>query len=208
MANIKGINDVSRRTVYMVTGVIVMLAIGMAAVTHADDRGKRAERPEREGRGMFVNMLAKFNLWNDLRVHVDEDNVRVNGATVTATSTSGFTATSSTQALSFIVQTDASTKFNIKGEGTGSLADIAVGDFVNFRGTLVSGTTTSTWTLNATHVEEKTWNLKPFKWPKPFPTTTAHVKATTTAQLRMDSLERVIERLQEVIDQMKSRFGL
>ena len=208
MANIKGINDVSRRTVYMVTGVIVMLAIGMAAVTHADDRGKRAERPEREGRGAFVNLLARFNLWDGFKVQVDESKVRVNGATVTATSTSGFTATSSALARTFIVQTDASTKFNIKGEGTGSLADIAVGDFVNFRGTLVSGTTTSTWTLNATHVEEKTWHLKPFKWLNSFPTTTAHMKATTTTQLRIDSLERVIERLQAVIDQMKSRFGL
>lgn len=204
MAKIKEIHEVPRRTIYAITGLVVVLAIGMAAVTHAKERD---ERPEREGRpfvGLF-GKLAFWQNWQDVRLHVNEDMVRVNGATVTATSTSGFTATSSAQNLTFIVQTDASTKFNIKGFGNGSLADIAVGDVVNFRGTLVSGTTTSTWTIKATHVEDKLWFPKP---PKPNATTSAHVGATTTAQLRINALTHVIDRLQAMIDQWKIRFGL
>lgn len=209
----------SRRTIYAVAGVVILLAIGLAAVTHADDRSERPERPERpehpeknEMRGAIVNIAAKLNLFPELKITVNnENNVNVHGATVTATSTSGFTATTITPPLTFIVQTDVSTKFNIKGFGNGSLANIAIGDTVNFRGTALSGTTTSTWTVKATHVEDKTHRVKPPKPPKPpkqFATTTAHVNSTTTAQLQIDALTKVIERLQEVIAQLKIRFGL
>lgn len=205
----------SRRTIYTVAAVIVVLAIGLAAVTHADERGKRPDKPERpeksEVRGALVNIAAKLNLMQDFRLVVNDDSeTRVRGATVAATSSSGFTATTATPPLTFIVQTDASTKFNQKGAGTGSLADIAVGDTVNFRGTVLSGTTTSTWTVKATHVEDKTHRVKPPKPPKPPKpaTTTAHVTATATAQMQINALLNVIERLQALVNQWKIQFGL
>jgi len=201
-----------RCTVYAVIGMITALAIGLATFAHADERGerpKRPERPEREDRGALVNFATKFNLLPDLKIVVNNNNnVNVHGATVTATSTGGFTVTTVTPPLTFIVQTDASTKFNVRGVGNGSLANIAVNDVVNFRGVALSGTTTTTWTVKATNVENKMHRLNPPKPPKLFATTTAHVKATTTAQLKIDALTRVIERLQAVIAEMKLRFGL
>lgn len=203
----------ARRTIYTIAGVIVLLAIGLAAVTHADERGKRPEKPERpeksEVRGALVNIAARLNLMPAFSLVVNNDsNVNVRGANITATSTSGFTATTATPPLTFIVQTDASTKFNLKGAGDGTLADIAVGDTVNFRGLALSGTTTSTWTIKATHVEDKTHRVKPPKPPKPVATTTVHVNETTTAQIQINALMAVIDRLQAIIDQWKIRFGL
>jgi len=160
----------SRRTIYAIAGMIVVLAIGLATVTHAHERDDRPERPERPEHPLngVVDIAAKLNLLSNLKIVVNNDNnVNVHGATVTATSTSGFTATTVTPPLTFIVQTDASTKFNFKGMGNGTLADLAIGDTVNFRGVALSGTTTSTWTVQATHVEDKTMHPKPPKPPKP-----------------------------------------
>ena len=211
MGKIKRITELpSRSTIYAITGIIVALAIGLAAIAHADEQGNTPERPERsEGgrRGALVHIAAKLNLLPDLSIVVNNDNkVNVHGATVTATSTSGLTATTATPPLTFIVQTDASTKFNVKGIGNGSLADIAIGDTVNFRGIALSGTTTSTWTVKATNVEDKMRHPKPPKPPKMHATTTEN--ATTTAQFRVDALLKVIERLQAIVDQLKIRFGL
>lgn len=156
----------ARGRIYAATAIIVVLAIGLATITHADDKRERGERSEHEGRGAIANITAKLNLFQDLKVTISDDSdVRVHGAKVTATSTSGFTATSATPPLTFNVQTDASTKFNIRGFGNGTLANIVVGDTVNFRGTALSGTTTSTWTVKATHVEDKTAHPKPPKSP-------------------------------------------
>ncbi|MBI4080126.1 hypothetical protein HY414_02795 [Candidatus Kaiserbacteria bacterium] len=199
----------ARSTMYAATAVIVVLAIGLAAFTHADEkRDKRPDRPERPEHPLsgLVNIAARLNLVPDFRLVVNnDDKVNVHGATVTATSSSGFTATTVTPPLTFIVQTDASTKFNFKGAGTGTLADLAVGDVVNFRGVALSGTTTSTWTVQATNVEDKTVHLKPPKPPKPpHATTTAKVNATTTAELRIDALTRVIARLEGLINWLRS----
>ena len=204
------IKQLHSRNVAMVAGALLVLIIGFAAITSADERGERGERKERDNRGPGNGMLsiaAKLNIFApDLKVRIDNENdVRVQGATVVATSTSGFTATTISPPLTFIVQTDATTRFNIKGVGNGTIANVAIGDTVNFRGVALSGTTTSTWTVKATHVEGKTRHQKLLK---PFATTTMHVKATTTAQMQIDALTRVIERLQAMIDQMKIRFGL
>ncbi|MBI2610342.1 hypothetical protein HYW60_00175 [Candidatus Kaiserbacteria bacterium] len=128
MAKIEHIDEVpSRRAIYLGAGVIVALAIALATVTHADERGERPERPERPER-----------------------------------------------------------------EG----------------GTALSGTTTSTWTVHAIHVEDKTRHPKPPKPPKVLAMSTVQTSATTTAQLRIDALLRVIERLQAIVDQWKVRFSL
>src|SRR3989344_8165574 len=207
------IKQLHSRNVALIAGTLLVLVIGFAAITSADERGERGERKERDNRGPGNGMLsiaAKLNIFApDLKVRIDNENdVRVQGATVVATSTSGFTATTISPPLMFIVQTDATTKFNIKGVGNGTIANIAIGDTVNFRGVALSGTTTSTWTVKATHVEDKMQHPKPPKAPKGIATTTVHVKATTTAQIQIDALTRVMERLQAMIDQMKIRFGL
>ncbi|MBI4093365.1 hypothetical protein HY417_00220, partial [Candidatus Kaiserbacteria bacterium] len=98
----------SRRTIYAIAGMIVVLAIGLAAVTHADERENRPERPERPEQpehpfSGVVNIAAKLNLLPDLKIIVNNDNnINVHGATVTATSSSGFTATTVTPPLTFI----------------------------------------------------------------------------------------------------------
>ncbi|OGG62685.1 hypothetical protein A3C21_03680 [Candidatus Kaiserbacteria bacterium RIFCSPHIGHO2_02_FULL_59_21] len=150
-----------KSTAYLLAAVVA-LGIGLATITHADEGENRDRGRENRGPGNgFFNLFGKFDLRApDFRVRIEDDNdVRVRGATVTATSTSGFTATSNTPPFTFNVQTDSSTKFEIKGSGRGSIADIAVGDTVNFRGVAVSDTT-STVTVKATNVENKTAHPK------------------------------------------------
>ena len=205
----------SRSTVFFIAGVLTLFGIGLAAITHADERDERHDRAEREGRGLLNmpnlgNGVAKFNLRApDFRVHLGEDsNVQVMGATVSATSSAGFSATTNAPPLVFNVKTDASTKFNVKGMGKATIANIAVGDIVNFRGVVLSGTTTSMWTVKAAHVEDKTQRQKPPKPPRFMATTTAKIHATTTAQLRIDALTQVVARLEAIIAELKLRFGL
>ncbi len=174
----------SRSAFLRIAGAVIVLAIGLAAVTHADEGRGRSDRDDRDDRGiqLLQNISARLNVFApDIRVRIEESNVRVSGAVVSATSTSGFTATTHTPALTFVVQTDGTTKFHAKGKGSGSLATIAVGDTIDFRGVILSGTTTSTMTVKASVVEDKTRHDKPFKFLKPLATTTATIKGTVSS---------------------------
>lgn len=150
------INKVSDRTfLYTLAALIALVAIGVASIAHADDRKERDRDSFRPLKSFFS---FKFNdgVHGSSTVRIDNDRVNIHGAKVTATSNNGFTATSGTPIVTFNVETDADTKFNVKGDGKGSLSDITAGDIVNFRGLVLSGTTTSTLTIEASHVEDKT----------------------------------------------------
>ena len=150
----KSKNLSSRGVLFVFAAVLAAVIIGVAATAHAEERDRRGDRDERGIRAL-ISLKADIKSENS-NVRIANDSIRVNSAKVTATSTAGFTATIGTPLVTFNVQTDASTKFEIKGAGRGSIADIAVGDTVNFRGAILSGTMTSTLTLKASHVEGKT----------------------------------------------------
>ena len=163
MAKSKNIS--TRGLLYIFAAVLALVIIGVAATANADDRNKR-DRDERGVRAL-VSLNANVNgniKTSDTNVRITNDMVNVKGAKVTATSTAGFTATTGTPLVTFNVQTDSSTKFEFKGKGKGTIADVAIGDMVNFRGLILSGTTTSTLTVKATHVEGKTKHPTP---PRP-----------------------------------------
>lgn len=205
---------------YAVLAAMVLLAIGGFAVAYADEgKGRDSDRKNHErielraeARGDFLDRLKNvFKLEikaeaDDSRVKIEDDTVHVKGATVTATSSSGFTATIATSSpiFTFNVETDASAKFEFKGMGRGSLANVAVGDVVNFRGLVLSGTTTSTLAVKATQVEGKTPH------PRPVGTTTAatSVSATTSVatQHAIDAITRLIERLQSLVARLQVRL--
>ena len=158
----KSKNLSTRGVLFVFAAVLAAVIIGVAATAHAEDRDKRGDRDERGIRAL-VSLKTDIKA-TDSNVRVANDSIRVNGAKVTATSTAGFTATTGTPLVTFNVQTDSSTKFSSVGKGKSSLAELAVGDTVNFRGLILSGTTTSTLTVKATHVEGKTRHPSP---PKP-----------------------------------------
>src|SRR3989344_6046139 len=158
----KSKNLSTRGVLFVFAAVLAAVIIGVAATAHAEDRDKRGDRDERGIRAL-VSLKTDIKA-TDSNVRVANDSIRVNGAKVTATSTAGFTATTGTPLVTFNVQTDSSTKFSSVGKGKSSLAELAVGDTVNFRGLILSGTTTSTLTVKATHVEGKTKHPSP---PKP-----------------------------------------
>jgi hypothetical protein len=105
----------SRGAVYATTGVIVLLAIGLASVTHADT-GKN-------GVGVFIGT---------------NGNVRVHGATVTATSSDGLMATTNLNGntITWDVDATSTTRFGKLGTGVSALMNVAIGDVVSFFGKL------------------------------------------------------------------------
>lgn len=125
----------SRGTIYATTGVIVLLAIGLASITHADTvRGK-------DGVGVFIGA---------------NGNVHVNGATVTATSSDGLVATTNLggNTITWDVDATSTTRFGKLGTGLSALVNIAVGDIVSFWGKL-SGTG-STLEVDAYAIKDQT----------------------------------------------------
>ena len=137
MAKIKDINQASRSTVLMVMGAIIALSIGLAAVTHADTV---------RGTGVFIGA---------------NGNARVHGATVTATSTSGLTATTNLggNTITWDVNASSTTRFGLPGqgklgEGLSALVNIAIGDIVSFWGKF-SGSG-STLTVDAVAIKDHT----------------------------------------------------
>lgn len=105
----------SRRAIYATAGVIVLLAIGLASVTHADTN--------RKGVGVFIGA---------------NGNVHVHGATVTATSSDGLVATTNLggNTITWDVDATSTTRFGKFGTGLSALVNIAVGDIVSFFGKL------------------------------------------------------------------------
>ena len=123
----------SRRIVYSVAGAIVLLGIGFASITHADTRGT----------GVFIGA---------------NGNTHVQGATVTATSSSGLTATTNLagNTLTWDVEASSTTRFGNLGTGLAALAHVAIGDIVSFWGKL-SGSG-STLTVEAHAIKDHSKN--------------------------------------------------
>lgn len=185
-----------------ILAIAMIAALALTAFTAYADEGQRGEGGDRDHEGkaeikFFANLNARDKDVEDARVRIEDNNVRVEGARVTATSTSGFTATSAQNSLTFNVETDASTKIEVKGLGRTTLADIAIGDTVNFRGLILSGTTTPTLTVKATKVEDKTLHRHA--------AAQATTTATTTAQVQIDALRHLIDRIQALIDFLLGR---
>lgn len=163
------------------------------ATTRADERGRFEFRFNDDHKKTSFLSLLKTKATSS-QVRVDDNNVRVNGATVTATSTSGFTATAN--GTTFSVTSDANTKFEVKGIGRAALAHVAVGDIVNFRGVILSGANTTNVSVRAIGVEDKTMHAK----NRPVAPSTV---ATSTVQARITFLNQLIAQLQVLIARLQ-----
>lgn len=127
----------SRTAVYAATGVIVLLAIGLASITHAETINLNSK----DGTGVFIGA---------------NGNAHVHGAKVTATSTSGLTATTNLggNTITWAVDATSTTRFGNLGTGLSALAQVAIGDIVSFWGKL-SGTG-STLEVDAYTIKDQT----------------------------------------------------
>lgn len=123
----------SRKIVYSVAGVIVLLGIGFASITHADTRGT----------GVFIGA---------------NGTAHVQGAKVTATSSSSLTATTNLggNTITWDVEAASTTRFGSLGTGLAALANVAIGDIVSFWGKL-SGSG-STLTVEAEAIKDHSKN--------------------------------------------------
>lgn len=123
----------SRSAVYLATGVFIVLAIGFASITHADTRGT----------GVFIGA---------------NGNAHVQGAKVTATSSSGLTATTNLggNTITWDVEASSTTRFGNLGTGLSALANVAIGDIVSFWGKLTGSG--STLTVEAEAIKDHSKN--------------------------------------------------
>ena len=98
----------------------------------------------------------------------------MHGATVTATSTSGLTATTNLggNAITWNVNASSTTRFGKLGEGLSALAKIAIGDIVSFWGKLTGSGSTLTVDAQVIKDHTKQGTTTPkigkdrFKWDK------------------------------------------
>jgi len=122
------------------------------------------------------NKRAAHALGSTLEVRIDNDNsVIVRGAKVTAISGSVITAQTQfgSTVLSWSVQTNADTRFANRGDGSASLAGIAVGDYISFSGML--NTAATGLSVNAKAVKD--WSKPVLQSPRAFSGTVQSVDA-------------------------------
>ncbi len=118
-----------------------------------------------ENRGSEVNDSRKHEkeaklVGSTLEVHITNNgNVLVRGAKVTAVSGNTVTATTmwGSANITWAVNTDGNTKLLRKYGGASVLSEIAVGDFVSFQGSLITGTATPMTVLAKTL---KNWSIQ------------------------------------------------
>lgn len=139
--------------------VLATLALfSMSSVASADSRGSEQERSKGIERAL-ENVLKIKKEKSEVSIN-SNGSVTLQSATVTAVSGSQITASTTlgTSVLTWTITTDAATQFLNKTNKVVSSSEVAVGDSVNVRGVLVSG---STFAVKATSVRDLTKVVAP-----------------------------------------------
>jgi hypothetical protein len=156
------------------TLAFALVAFGSAAIARADNDRNDDSKHEKDD---SKHEKEARSVGSTLEVHItDGGKVLVRGAKVTAISGSTITANTAwgSANVSWNVNTDSNTKYIRRYDGASMFSEIAVGDFISFQGTLVSGTA-SPMTVTAKTIKD--WSIQ--KKNATFDGTVSSVSGTT-----------------------------
>ncbi len=170
--------NIALRSVALVTGLTMLLSVVGVSLAMADN----GNNSDNEGGHQQEKEAAMVG--STLEIHVSNNgNVLVRGAKVTGVS--GTTVNASTMwgsaTLNWTVNTDTNTQFIRRFGGQSSVSEISVGDFISFKGMVV--TTASAFTVNAQILKD--WSVQ-----KQNATFNGTVQSVGTNQFVLASRER------------------